>query len=467
MNRGSSFIVLATLGLLVVGCADRAETIEGDGLLVLRGATLVDGTGSAPREGTVIVVQGDRILRVGDMGQFAFPDDATVLDLDGRVVTPGFIDTHVHSRALDQMSSTLLGFGITTIRSPGDENGVEMRDLLENGDLLGPTLLTGGRIIDHVDNQLPVGSRIKIGTELQAREEVRRQAERGVDYVKVYMGIPGTLLAAIVDEAHARGVRVIGHLHRTGWTQAAEAGIDALVHSGSEGPIWELLEEDARDRFPWGDFGGYLRAWAESADRVDLQGPQMDRLVQALIDNGVEVNPTLVLIESLYWGDDPSVSARLEPSFAPAALVDGWWGENWEEANPFMRQWSLTDDEWAQAKRGFVATKAMIRVFHERGVLITAGSDVAMPWITPGVSFHRELELLVSTGISALDVLVIGTRNGAAALGIASDVGTVEEGKRADLVVLRADPVDDIRNTRAIEWVIAKGKRYKPDQLFR
>ena len=466
MRQGHRFVVLLALGSLPVGCADRTEPIEGDKLLVLNGVTLIDGTGAAPRENAVIVVQGDRILRVGDVGQFRFPDDATVLDLAGRYVTPGFIDTHVHSRALDQMGSTLLGFGITTIRSPGDENGVQMRDRLEKGDLLGPTLLTGGRIIDHLDNQL-TGSAIKLETESEVREEVRRQAARGVDYVKLYMGIPGALLEATVDEAHAQGVKVIGHLHRASWTQAAEAGIDALVHSGSEGPTWELLEEGARDRFPWGDFGGYLRAWAESADRVDLQGPQMDRLVQALVDSGVEVNPTLVITESLYWGDDPSVSARLEPSFAPATLVDGWWGENWEEANPFMRQWSLTDDEWAQLKRGFMATKAMIRVFHERGVLITARSDVGMPWITPGVSFHRELELLVSTGISALDVLRIGTHNGASALGVANEVGTVEEGKRADLVVLHDDPVNDIRNTRTIEWIIAKGKRYEPAQLMR
>ena len=114
----------------------------------------------------------------------------------------------------------------------------------------------------------------------------------------------------------------------------------------------------------------------------------------------------------------------------------------------------------------FMATKAMIRVFHERGVLITAGSDVAMPWFTPGVSFHRELELLVSTGISAFDVLTIGTQNRARALGIAKEVGTIEEGKRADLVVLRADPLDDIRNTRKIELIIANGKRYEPAQLL-
>jgi len=108
----------------------------------------------------------------------------------------------------------------------------------------------------------------------------------------------------------------------------------------------------------------------------------------------------------------------------------------------------------------------MIRHFHEHGVLITAGSDVAMPWITPGVSFHRELELLVSSGIPPLDVLTIGTRNGARALGISDEVGTVEAGKRADLLVLRADPLKDIRNTREIDLVIMNGHRYEPSALL-
>ena len=234
-------IALLALGALAVGCSNSAELVEGDDLLVLNGVTLVDGTGAAPRENTVIVVQGDRILRVGEVGQFLFPNDATILDLDGRYATPGFIDTHVHSRVLDQMGSTLLGFGITTIRSPGDENGVQMRDRLESGALVGPTLLTAGRIIDHPDNQLS-GDRIRLETEPQVRAEVRRQAAQGVDYVKVYMGISGALLEAAIDEAHTLGVKVIGHLHRASWTQAVQAGIDVLVHSGSEGPTWELLD---------------------------------------------------------------------------------------------------------------------------------------------------------------------------------------------------------------------------------
>jgi imidazolonepropionase-like amidohydrolase len=108
----------------------------------------------------------------------------------------------------------------------------------------------------------------------------------------------------------------------------------------------------------------------------------------------------------------------------------------------------------------------MIRVFHERGVLLTAGTDYMNPWMTPGVAFHRELELLVSAGIPPLDVLRIATRNGAEALGILQEAGTIEAGKRADLVVLTADPLAAIANTRKIERVFLRGRPFEPGQLL-
>ena len=205
-------------------------------------------------------------------------------------------------------------------------------------------------------------------------------------------------------------------------------------------------------------------AYGQAGRRKSI-GSKMQRLVRALVDHDVEVNPTLVIMESLYWGNDSSFSHRLEPSYA-APKVRAAWGPDWEHSNPFMRQFKMTEPEWVQLKRGFESSKEMVRTFHERGVLITAGSDVGMPWITPGVSFHRELELLRSTGISAIDTMVIGTRNGAKALGIEGEVGTVEEGKRADLIALTANPLEDIRATRAIELVIAKGRMYKPGDLL-
>jgi imidazolonepropionase-like amidohydrolase len=119
-----------------------------------------------------------------------------------------------------------------------------------------------------------------------------------------------------------------------------------------------------------------------------------------------------------------------------------------------------------EAKRAFPLMVRVIGEFHRRGVLLTAGTDYMNPWMTPGVAFHRELELLVSAGIPPLDVLRIATRNGAEALGILRDVGTIEAGKRADLVVLSADPLNSISNTRKIERVFLKGRPYEPRQLL-
>lgn len=366
-----------------VGCSNSAELVEGDDLLVLSGVTLIDGTGAPPKENAVIVVLGDRILRVGAVGQYRFPNNVSILELDGRHVVPGFIDTHVHPHvdesAQAEMMSTLLGFGITTIRAPGTlpGRGVELRRRLANGVLLGPRMFVAAFSLDAPGNPLNA-LQIVVKSGAEARAAVRRQVSTGIDYVKLYMGVSDSLVAPAIQEAHSQGVKVVGHLKQASWTHAAQAGIDGLVHSGSDEPIWELLDDQYRDRFPWDDWGSYLRAWSETANLVDLEGPRMNTLVQALLEGGVEVNPTLVLFEALYWGDDPTVLESLEPAYAPTALTQTW-GENWQEANPFMRQWNLTNEEWGQLKRAFVHTKEMIRHFHERGVLITAGSDVGMP----------------------------------------------------------------------------------------
>jgi hypothetical protein len=127
---------------------------------------------------------------------------------------------------------------------------------------------------------------------------------------------------------------------------------------GARAPHWELVDDPgARDRASCGDFGADLRAWATWAPTVDLRGPRMERLIRALVDHRVEVNPTLVIIESLYWGDDPASSQRLEPSYAPVKIRTDW-GPDWEHSNPFMRQCKLTPDEWAQLKRGFETIEA-------------------------------------------------------------------------------------------------------------
>jgi len=176
-------------------------------------------------------------------------------------------------------------------------------------------------------------------------------------------------------------------------------------------------------------------------------------LVSALFENRVEINPTLVSVEVMFWGDDPELLEAYEPDYAPDSLAVAWRAG----PHPYTASWSA--DELAEAKKVFLINLEIVRRLHEAGVLITTGTDFPLPWTTPGVSLHREMELLHKAGIPVLDVLTIATRNGAEALGILDEVGTIESGKRADLVLLNADPLEDIGNTRMIEAIYLGGKR--------
>ena len=460
---------IAFVLISMYGCTDRAEPLEGDSLTILQGVTVIDGTGAEPWEDAVIVIEGDRIIAVGDVGDYRYPADATIIDLQGHYALPGFMDLHAHVR--DNMMRTFLAFGITTIRNPsagprntssGPSRGVDLREQVKAGEVLGPRVFTAGETLN--TPAFSSGQGIEFETEADLRAEIQTEIASGVDYVKLYWGIDPQMLSVAVEEAHSRGVKVIGHLKRTSWTEAAVRGINSLVHSCSEGPIWELLEEEERDPFHSNDWGEYLRSWARTAPQVNLDGSRMAALIDALLRNDVEVNPTLVQAEALYWADDSEHLELQQPSFAPEGFASTW-SENWRRSAEFMRGLELTDDEWQELKEGFRMCGQMTRTFHERGVLLTTGSDVG-GWMTPGVSLHRELELLVETGIPTLDVIKIATHNGARALGILDEVGTLEPGKIADIVVLQGNPVDDIRNTQTIVSVFSAGREYSPESLL-
>ncbi len=432
-----------------------------EGLLVLEGATLIDGTGSEPREDSVIVVAGDRILRVGNAGDFRFSNSARRRDVSGHYVVPGFIDmhVHVHPKARIETVEALLDFGVTTIRSPGaaQSAGVELRDQIAAGRVRGPRMITGAAFIDGSPSRFDWT--VPVATPDEMRDVVRQQAAAGADMVKLYWDVTPELMAAAIEEAHALGLKVAGHIRATSWTQAARLGIDSLVHSGGEGPTWELVPERHRAQLRALPYPEYYARWLEL---VELDGELMNSLIAALVDNDVTVDPTLVVMESLCFGDDPKVLERLEPQRAPPSVV-ALWGPDWRHRNPFV----FTNPmgilrAFTSGKDVFPVALQIVRMFHEGGVRLTVGTDVGMPWITPGVSLHRELELLVQAGIDETDVIVMATRNGAEGLSLEDQLGTVEAGKLADLVVLTADPLSDIRNTRLLAAVYKAGELVYP-----
>ena len=445
----------------------------GDATVVAHGR-LIDGTGADPIPSSAVVVEGGRIVRVGKTGDFQYPDDATVVNLTGRWIVPGFMDLHAHMNHHGQVmaperqaevAETLVGFGITTIRSTAEPHGsgINIRGRIASGKIVGPRMFTADRILDLAGgflDQLDLPIVTSVGNAEDVRAEANRQVQAGADFVKLYCQLSPNLVRAGIEACHQLGVRAIGHLGATNWTQAARLGINTLTHSGPIGPAAELVPAEQQEHFrdfymPGPNFDpGLFDDWLEL---VDLDGPEFRTLLEALKDGEVEVNPDLVILEVLYWVDEPEYLERvMEPQYANPEHAEVW------RNSPWLVSTGWSPDQLAAAKASLPVVLEMTRRFHEAGILLTAGSDLGNSWVTPGVSLHRELELLHRAGIPAIEVLTIATRNGAEALGILDDVGTVEPGKRSDLVVLTADPVADIRNTRSIEAVYLGERRILP-----
>ena len=460
----SSFLV--ALGPGVAG-AMGGETLPAP--LALEHVAVVNvRDGTLGRDRTV-VLQGDRIVAVVPAtGRARLPGERRI-DLSGRFVLPGLVDMHAHvllhpwderGRILprsDRASTlhilrALLSEGVTTARDPGDpaDAAVALRADLERGGIVGPRLMVAGDMLQTGDARLEPFRRV--ASEEDVRREVRRQAAAGVDFIKLYAGLSPPLVRAAIDEAHAHGLRVIGHLQRTSWTEAAEAGIDGVEHLAAWSP--ELLPDSSRSTLTPDLFGRV--AWLE---HVALDSAAMDSMLATLARHGVTVDPTLIALHSKFWGNDPSYRHPARPDLVPDLFQRGW------PAGSFTASW--TDSQYAAARASWPRAEALVRRMHAAGIRMVVGTDTPTPWIVPGESVHREMELLHAAGLPIADVLRMATADAADALGLGGQIGAVAPGMRADLVVLSADPLEDIRNTRRIERVVSRGVMRRPAEILR
>jgi imidazolonepropionase-like amidohydrolase len=404
--------------------SNQTLTSNNTGAVILEGATLIDGTGALPKPNTTIVIDGNRIVFVSNNTVDNFNlnfSAANSVNLTGKYIIPGLFDMHAHVASVlkdsyNQSQSEyalrmLLTHGITTIRNPGGptEQSVTLRDNVSEGRIAGPQIFTAGQLLNTPQIPVPFVEK-RVQTEQDVRQEVRTQVVAGVDYIKLYVGLTPDLVKAAIDEAHFYGKKVIGHLYMTSWTDAANLGIDALTHGVPVSPFL-LSEADQQKFLESGDHPFNHLLWL---DLVDLNGPEINNMISALVNNDIPVDPTLDIYEII----------TKEPQ------------------HQYL---------WPKVLQ-------LTKTLYDNGVTILSGTDIPNFDLVPGASLHHELEILVEAGISPLEVIKIATRNGAQALGIEEDVGTIESGKQADMVILSDNPINEISNTKKIEAVINNGQ---------
>jgi imidazolonepropionase-like amidohydrolase len=409
------------------------------GAVALVGGRLVDGTGRAPIADSVVVYDGDRIVAAGPRASTPIPAGATVLDAAGQTVLPGLWDMHAHVEQVEQ-GAVYLAAGVTTVRDLGNilEFITAVRDAIAAGRGLGPRVLVSG-LVDG-DGRQALGT-LRINKLADIDPMLDRLKLAGCLEVKIYSSIRPELVKPIADAAHRRGLRVTGHIPEDmDLIQALDAGFDGINHLPYVTDVG--LPRSAREKLSPAETRCRLGA-------LDLRSPQMQRVFDKIAARRPLVDDTLVLFDLFRHTTEENL--RREPGInkLPRELRSLFDGVDKADA--------------AEHAAVFDKLVAVLGELHRRGVPIVAGTDIGVP----GHSLHRELELYVQAGMTPMAAIQAATVVPARAMGLARELGTIEAGKRADLVVIAGNPIADIRELRKVARVVARGRLYDPASLFR
>jgi imidazolonepropionase-like amidohydrolase len=418
--------------------------------------TVIDTiTGKEIQERTVII-SGDRISEVRDSKKLKPPAGAKIVDGNRKYLIPGLWDMHVHAvfaERVDSMFPTFVANGVLGIRDMGTSMPLAEIDRLRhetaNGSRLGPRIVAAGPILDGRPKPLRPNF-LAITTPEEGRETVRRLKTGGADLIKVYSELSRNSFLAIADEAKKQNIPFAGHVpFSVSALEASDAGQKSMEH------LWGIYlscssrEEELRSEMLKGgvNLSGSERIRLEMDEAAASYDERKAANVFAhLAKNGTWMVPTFTAVvpDSEIFGARVTTDPRLK--YIPPAI---------------QKQWSAAASAGAAIKsKSFDRKLQVVGAMHRAGVPVLAGTDTA--WIQPytyaGFSLHDELALLVKAGLTPIESLQTATINPARFLGMEKDLGTIEKGKVANLVLLDADPVSDIRNTQKIDSVVLKGK---------
>lgn len=378
----------------------------------------------------------------------------------GKFLIPGLWDMHVHIQETERSFPMFIANGVTGVRNMGGnmEKLFQWREEVTSGKILGPRIVTCGPVVDGPQPANPDHA-IAVHDAAEGRQAVDTLKQRGADFIKVYDGVPRDAYFAIVDEAKKLGLPLVGHVPLSVTTiEASDAGQRSIEHLGSilEGSSTveaELRQQEAAP-LPQGDFSEFPRRIAARGQRMlDTYGEQKALQIFAhLAKNQTWQVPTLVVKRVQTFIDDIVGSDDARLKYIPQSERE-WWSP---QKNFFFRY--RTPAYIVFRKRLFQKEIELVGALHRACVPFMAGTDQGGAYTFPGFSLHDELSLLVEAGFTPMEALQTATRNPAVFLGELNSLGTVENGKIANLVLLEANPLEDIRNTRQIASVVVRGR---------
>ena len=447
-------VVLAAQDPSALSNAVRAFVTVEAPVVALTNVRVIDGTGAPARDGQTIVIRDGRIAELGDAARIVVPTGATRIDLTGKSVMPGLVMVHEHlyyptgPQVYGQLGQSFirlyLAGGVTTMRTGGNVNGLmdlRLKRLIDQGQLPGPTIDATAPYLNGPNAFLQMHE-MKDADE--ARRHVNYWADMGATSFKAYMNITRAELAAAIQAAHARGLKVTGHLCSVTYAEASELGIDNLEHGFFAAT--DFVANKQRDACPGQGRG------QQAVAALDEKDPAFLALVKRLIDRKVALTSTLTVFETFTPGRPlppglelllPQLRTQFEETHARTA----------------------TNQQSTYTKL-FPKGMALERAFVRAGGLLIAGTDpTGSGGVIPGFSNQRQLELLVEAGFSPVEAIAIGTRNGAVYLGRDKTIGTIAAGKQADLVVVDGDPARTISDVRKVETVFKRGVGFDPGKL--
>lgn len=416
--------------------------------IALVNVKLVDGTGAETRAHQTILLSNGLIEKIGSVDSVEVPSNYRSLDLAGSTVIPGIVGTHNHLRfpqgaLLFTGPRAYLAAGVTTIMTCGTgnpEEEISLSKAIKEGREPGPTIVNSGPYFTGPEGK---ANFVRFTNEQEVRDTIDYWFDRGVRWFKTYRNTPPESLKVIVDQVHKRGGKVTGHFCATTYEEAAKIGVDAVEH----GFIHSFDHSEGKEE-------GVCSGRRNFRTELDINSEEVKRIHELLIENHVVLSSTLSIFEA-------QVPSRAFAEERSLELLAPYHVEAYQARRARMDE---KGDSWYFKEKWLKQSMMYDRLFFELGGLLTAGPDPGLHSL-PGFADQRNYELFTEAGFSTTDAIKVMTLNGAKSLGL-EQLGSIEEGKQADLVVLDGNLEQDSSMIRNVEFVIKNGWAYDPEKLF-